>query len=320
MWGTTWRRRIPTSPPPPTRPPVEVVSYGSKLAAAHFSSSSGGFTTNSAWSDTGAPGVRGRKTDPWSLTAPPTNPGYAWTVTVSPTTLAADLASKLNVGTITQVDVIERDVADPAAHARYLKVTGSTGSATISARTFKSLVGLKSTLILRIVKDGSLNRYQQNDANIVYAGTWTVGSATAASGGSHRYSNSAGSCTVSFNGTYLAWLAKRSPSYGLARLTLDGVDQGTVDLYNAPPSTARSGRPGRWPTARTPSRSTGPAPRTLWPPPPTSPWTPSTSPATSCRRPRLNLYQAERLPPALQWHLDRRLRNGGVRRQPSLQQ
>jgi hypothetical protein len=148
--------------------------------------------------------------------------------------MAADLSSHLNVGTITQVDVISRDVADPGAHARYLRVTGTAGTDTIAARDFKAHLGLRSTLILSIVKDGSLNRYQQNDSNLVYAGTWTATSATAAAGGSFRYSNTAGaSCTVSFNGTSLAWLAKKSPSYGIVRLTLDGDDRGTVDLYNA---------------------------------------------------------------------------------------
>jgi SpoIID/LytB domain protein len=212
----------------------EVLTYGGRLIATHFSSSSGGYTTDSYWGDIGNAVYEPAHADPWSLSAPPTNPGYAWTVTVSPTELAGDLASHLNVGTITQVDVTSRDVADPGAHARYLKVTGSTGTATIAARDFKAHLGLKSTLILSIVKDGSLNRYQQSDSNIAYAGTWTASSATGAAGGSFRYSNTAGaSCTLSFNGTSLAWLAKKSSSYGIAKLTLDGTDMGTVDLYNA---------------------------------------------------------------------------------------
>jgi SpoIID/LytB domain protein len=216
-----------------------VVTYNNKLIATHFSSSNGGYTTNSAWSDTGQVAYEPAQPDPWSLTAPPTLPAYAWSVTISPTSLAADLGSTYNVGTITQVDVIERDVVDPGAHARYLRLTGSAGTKTISARTFRSLVGLKSTLILSIVKDGSLNRYQQNDANLVYTGTWTATSATSASAGSFRYTDAAGSCSVSFNGTYLTWLAKKSPAYGMAKLTLDGADQGTVDLYNA---TAKYGK------------------------------------------------------------------------------
>ena len=210
-----------------------VVTYAGKLIATHFSSSSGGYTSNSAWSDTGGVTYEPAQSDPWSLTAPPSLPGYAWSVTVSPAALASELGSSYSVGTITQVDVIERDVADPGAHARFLRLTGSTGTKTIAARTFKSLAGLKSTLILSVVKDGSLNRYQQNDANLVYTGTWTASSVTAASAGSFRYTDAAGSCSVSFNGTYLAWLAKKSPVYGKAKVTLDGVDQGLVDLYNA---------------------------------------------------------------------------------------
>jgi SpoIID/LytB domain protein len=210
-----------------------VVVYGGKLISTHFSSSSGGYTSNSAWSDTGGVPYEPAQPDPWSLTAPPTLPGYAWSVTVSPATLASDLSSKLNVGTITQIDVIERDALDAGAHARTLRITGSTGTATIAARTFKSLVGLKSTLILSIVRDGSLNRYQQNDTNLAYTGSWTATSATDASAGSYRHTDAAGSCSVSFNGTYLAWLAKKSPGYGMAKVTLDGVDQGAVDLYNA---------------------------------------------------------------------------------------
>ena len=210
-----------------------VITYGGKVIATHFSSCSGGYTTNSAWSDTGQVPYEPAQPDPWSATAPPTLPAYAWTVTISPSALASALSSKLNVGTITQVDVIERDTSDSTSHARCLRVTGSTGTATIAARTFRSLLSLKSTLILSVVRDGSLNRYQQNDSNLAYSGSWAVGSASAASGGSYRYINSAGSCTVSFNGTYLAWLGKKSPKYGKARLTLDGVGKGMVDLYGA---------------------------------------------------------------------------------------
>lgn len=147
-----------------------VLTYSGKLIATHFSGHSGGYTTNSYWSDTGGAAYEPAQPDPWSLTAPPTNPGYAWTVTVSPATLAAELSSHLNVGTITQVDVVERDTSDPTSHARYLLVKGSTGTAKIAARDLRSHVGLKSTLILSVVKDGSLNRYQQNDTNLAYTG------------------------------------------------------------------------------------------------------------------------------------------------------
>ena len=38
---------------------------------------------------------------------------------------------------------------------------------------------------------------------------------------------------MSFNGTYVSWLAKKSPVYGKAQVFVDGVDQGTIDLYSA---------------------------------------------------------------------------------------
>ena len=213
------------------------------------------------------------------------------------------------------MDVIERDTADPGAHARYLRVTGSAGTATIAARDFKAHVGLKSTLILSIVKDGSLNRYQQGDANLVYTNAWTVQSATGATGGSFRYVNTSGSsCTVSFNGTYLAWLAKKSPSYGIAKLTLDGEDVGTVDLYNASELYTKV-----WETGTLANGT-----HTL-----KIAWTGTKNTLAIATNisvdafdisgnivpaPKLNTYRAERLSPALSGHVDASIRHSGLRR------
>jgi SpoIID/LytB domain protein len=215
----------------------EVITYNSKLISTHFSSSSGGYTTNSAWSDTTQYAWEPAQPDPWSLKAPPTNPGYAWTVTISPSTLTADLPStvRAKVGTVTQVDIKSRDNSDPTSHVRWLTITGSAGTADVAARDFEDYLDLQSTLILSITKDGSLNRYQQDNTNLAYTGTWTKDEpASLASGGTFCYANTDGaSCTVSFSGTYLAWVGKTKSTYGIAKLTLDGVDAGTVDLYSA---------------------------------------------------------------------------------------
>ena len=45
--------------------------------------------------------------------------------------------------------------------------------------------------------------------------------------------SAAQSVTATFNGTYLAWLAKKSPFYGKTKVTVDGGDPVTVDLYSA---------------------------------------------------------------------------------------
>lgn len=77
-------------------------------------------------------------------------------------------------------------------------------------------------------------RYQQAEANLVYSGAWKVSSGAPASGGSFRFADSAGaSLTITFKGTYLAWIAKKSPLYGRARVTVDGGKPVTIDLYSA---------------------------------------------------------------------------------------
>jgi hypothetical protein len=212
-----------------------VLTYAGKLISTYFSSSSGGYLTNSAWSDTSSPAYLVAKPDPWSLKAPraPWNLplGYAWTVTISPASLATKLSGSVSVGTITKVEVVTRDTADADSHARTVRITGSTGTATITARSFKSLVGLKSTLILSIAKDNPLTRYQQADSHFVYAGTWAVFSTASASGGSYRRANTSGaSVTVKFTGTYLAWIATKGTTLGKAYVSLDGGTKVSVNL------------------------------------------------------------------------------------------
>jgi hypothetical protein len=80
----------------------------------------------------------------------------------------------------------------------------------------------------------SLTRYQQATADLDYDGAWVVSSAATASAGSFRFADSAGaSLTITFKGTYLAWIAKKSPLYGRAKVTVDGGKPVTVDLYSA---------------------------------------------------------------------------------------
>lgn len=77
-------------------------------------------------------------------------------------------------------------------------------------------------------------RYEQNDGHFIYAGTWTTSTAPSASAGNFRWANTKGSSvTVTFVGSYLSWIAKTSPVYGRAKVTLDGGTPVSVDLYNA---------------------------------------------------------------------------------------
>ena len=77
-------------------------------------------------------------------------------------------------------------------------------------------------------------RYEQTDSRFAYAGTWTNSSSPAASGGTFRFSNTKGSAvTVTFTGSSLSWIAKKSPVYGNAKVTVDGGTPVSVDLYHA---------------------------------------------------------------------------------------
>jgi FtsP/CotA-like multicopper oxidase with cupredoxin domain len=79
-------------------------------------------------------------------------------------------------------------------------------------------------------------RYEETNPLLVYAGTWLNLSGASYSGGSMKYvSQSGASVTAYFFGTSLTWLTKTGPSYGKARVSLDGGTAVLVDLYS--PST-----------------------------------------------------------------------------------
>jgi cell wall-associated NlpC family hydrolase len=87
---------------------------------------------------------------------------------------------------------------------------------------------------------GLPTRYQDTDRNVVYTGLWENSAATSATGGCLRRIDKAGSASITFAGTYLAWIAEKSDRNGIAKIAVDGVDKGTVDLYSATTSSAQS--------------------------------------------------------------------------------
>jgi hypothetical protein len=75
-------------------------------------------------------------------------------------------------------------------------------------------------------------RYQQTDSRIAYTGTWIKFSTTGASGGSYTYADSAAQAVIWFSGTKLDIIATKGYTQGKAKVTLDGVDKGTIDFSN----------------------------------------------------------------------------------------
>ena len=77
-------------------------------------------------------------------------------------------------------------------------------------------------------------RYQQTDAHLQYDGTWSTTSTSSASAGGFAYADRAGSSvTITFSGTSLAWIAKQSSAYGIAKVVLDKRAPVYVNLYSA---------------------------------------------------------------------------------------
>jgi len=138
-----------------------VLRYNGTVISSFFSSSSGGYT--SEWNQ-GEYAYLPAKADPYSLRAPADNPGYAWTFTISATELSqvVDGMSDIDghaahVGTVSRVEVLSRDTADPESHAATLRLTGDKGTAVVGASAFRRFFGysqMRSTLILEITSPG----------------------------------------------------------------------------------------------------------------------------------------------------------------------
>ncbi len=85
---------------------------------------------------------------------------------------------------------------------------------------------------------GQCRRREEFDPRLYYSGSWITSSAPAGvhSGGAAKCSSVAhASVTVSFHGTSIDWLATLSPEGGSARISLDGAEVATIDLYSAIP-------------------------------------------------------------------------------------
>jgi len=173
-----------------------ILTYQGQPINAYFSAHSGGYTTDSAWSGA-KPAYIVAQPDPWSLAAPPSTmhsagPGYNWTYTISAAALSAEVDGSLkstsgswvDVGTISRVEIVERDTNDYDSHAKTLRLTGSKGSALVSAASFRGLFGyssMRSTLILSVTGGeplalgefydvGSNHLYHDEIARMVTAG------------------------------------------------------------------------------------------------------------------------------------------------------
>jgi hypothetical protein len=77
-------------------------------------------------------------------------------------------------------------------------------------------------------------RYQQTDSRLTYLGAWSYSGTWSASGGSLYSAGTSGAAVlVNFNGTAVSLIAKTTPWYGKALVSLDGGSAEYVDFYSA---------------------------------------------------------------------------------------
>jgi len=83
----------------------------------------------------------------------------------------------------------------------------------------------------------TVTRFQETDLAITYTTGWTQDSTGEAwSGGSAALSRTVGAqATFTFTGTSVSWIGYRGPQAGIARVVLDGVLVGDVDLFAPAP-------------------------------------------------------------------------------------
>jgi subtilisin family serine protease len=82
-------------------------------------------------------------------------------------------------------------------------------------------------------------RMEQTDPNLVWSGSWSVGTGPLYSKGSYKYSRYASSITIAFHGRSLDWIARKSATVGTASVSVDGGPAATVNLAGATAYQAR---------------------------------------------------------------------------------
>jgi N-acetylmuramoyl-L-alanine amidase len=132
--------------------------------------------------------------------------------------------------TLFQQSVYQTGELAYGTHTLTIEWTGTKNSAATDRNVGADAFDIKGQL----VQAPSPVRYEENSSQIAYAGTWQANSwGVPFSGGRSVFTNTPGSsATISFDGTYICWVTKKSPVYGKAMLSLDGAAPVTVDLYN----------------------------------------------------------------------------------------
>lgn len=76
--------------------------------------------------------------------------------------------------------------------------------------------------------------YENDNPAIVYSGSWSTTSSAKDSGGSYAMTYSTvASASLTFTGTSISWISRRTAASGIAGVAIDGAQVATVDRYSA---------------------------------------------------------------------------------------
>ena len=116
----------------------------------------------------------------------------------------------------------------PGAHVVTLEVVGTGAVALDAVDVIGSLVQADPPTMAGVTS------YQETDTRIVYTPGWISGSSTVLSGGTMKYTATAGArAYVAFDGTEITLIGNKAKAYGTMRVTLDGGTPQTVSLYSS---------------------------------------------------------------------------------------
>lgn len=118
-----------------------------------------------------------------------------------------------------------------STHTLVIKVLGTRRSASHGTYVGVDAFDVVGTMV-KVPRPPVWRLYEQKASSVRYVGSWSSGTDSHLSGGSHVYSRSTkASTTFAFTGTRVRWIGKRARTYGKAWVSIDGRASVLVDLY-----------------------------------------------------------------------------------------
>jgi len=218
-----------------------IVVYGSEPVTTFFFSASGGHTANieDVWTTSAAkPYYKGVPDEFEARAAADAGFGLAtsWGAPINLTGSA--LGAKVRAAgygptsTSAYISAIQVNKG-VGGYVRTILFRWSNGQTTsMTGSKFRSTLALKSTNF-SVGGASIFDRFQETDARLLYYGTWGRAADAKHSGGSYRYTKTAGPYVrARFSGTAIKWVTKVGPSSGKASVVIDGAEVAIVDLYS----------------------------------------------------------------------------------------